>query len=308
MRVRYKELSLQQLRTFREVCRHGSYAKVARRLSLSTSAVWEQIRGLERHFELSLLETRDGSVRPTSDGDLLLELLAAPLSDLESTKEMLRQLGGRHPRSVTVVAGMRMLCEEAAGAAYRFRQRYPQVTVKLLFVADSLIAGLVERGEADFGVRHATGRAGNRSASVQVERAYELDYVLVTPPKHPLAVKRGLGLRDVVRYPLVLSLDGLPSRKRVEEIFERQGLIDRMTVAVETSSSVMTVAAVRSGVGVGIIAGSPPSGALTRGLGVRSLQKWFGKDRLEFVWRCGTVVPPLQRHLADLIRACGTGG
>ena len=45
----YQDLNLPQLRTYREVCRPGSYADAARHLFLTTSTVWEQIRGLERY-------------------------------------------------------------------------------------------------------------------------------------------------------------------------------------------------------------------------------------------------------------------
>ena len=74
----YKDLSLQQLRSFCEICRTGGYAAAARGLLLTSPAVWEQLKALERHFGLALLERHGSGVRPTLHGERLLQL-ARPL-------------------------------------------------------------------------------------------------------------------------------------------------------------------------------------------------------------------------------------
>src|SRR5437773_6175175 len=76
-----------------------------------------------------------------------------------------------------------------------------------------------------------------------------------------------------------------------------------MPVAVETSSDEYTLSCVRAGLGVGITIGTG-RGHLYRGLGVRSLRRWFGTARVGFLWPRGAYVPPAQRELAGAIRAC----
>src|SRR5947209_3603026 len=103
MRKPYKDLSLSQVRTFCVVCRLGSYAQAARQQHLSTSPVWEQMRGLERHFEVALLESHNGTVTPTQEGSRLLELVLPLVLGLDSTKEVVHQERGRPPASLTLV-------------------------------------------------------------------------------------------------------------------------------------------------------------------------------------------------------------
>jgi DNA-binding transcriptional LysR family regulator len=107
-------------------------------------------------------------------------------------------------------------------------------------------------------------------------------------------------LESVVEYPLVLSNPQAYSRHRVQEVFHRYNLLQRMQLAVETSSDEYTLACVRSNLGVGIGLGKPTS-TLYRGLGTRTLQRWFGTARVGFLWRRGAHIPPLQRQLADLL-------
>src|SRR5262249_5400277 len=145
-------LNLQQLRSFNAVSRLGSYAAAARQLSLTTSTVWEQMRGLERHFEAALLEREGDRIRLTAEGRHLLELVRPLLAGLESAREVLHQHRGRPPEQITLVSGMRMLLEEVGEALAQLRRRYPSVRLRCLYVEDRAIEALVEHGEADLGL------------------------------------------------------------------------------------------------------------------------------------------------------------
>lgn len=302
MRLRYKAPSLQQVRSFCEVCRRGSYAEVARELGLSTSAVWEQVRGLERHFDAALVESDRGAPRPTREGRRLIELLQPILAGFESSREVLEQLRGRPPERLTVVSGMRMLMEEVAVGVRKFRERHAETRVRLLYAEDRRIESLVEGRETDLALMLEPGPGDAPRPSVVREPAYDLDYVLVTPARHALLSRRRLRLADVLRHPLVVGTTATSSRRRIEEVFHRHNLVGRMKIAVETNSAALTFAAVRAGAGVGLMAG-PTRGFLARGLGVRSLEPWFGRARFVFVWRRGAHVAPAERELADLIRS-----
>ena len=54
-RIRYKDLQLTPLRSFCLVAREGNFSKAAKALKLSTSAVWQQVRSLERTLKAPLL-------------------------------------------------------------------------------------------------------------------------------------------------------------------------------------------------------------------------------------------------------------
>src|SRR5262245_31238791 len=97
----YKELALQQLRSFCEVCQRGGYAAAARELLLTSPAVWEQIQALARHYGVRLLERHGHGVRPTIQGERLLEMIRPLLAGLDSTREALQQQDGTVPEQIT---------------------------------------------------------------------------------------------------------------------------------------------------------------------------------------------------------------
>ena len=305
MRKPYKDLSLTQLRSFHEVYRLGGYAEAARFIGVSTSTVWEQMRGLERYFGAKLLESGPGGLRPTPEGKTLLELILPHLAGLESAREVLLQYSGRPPESITIVTGMRMLLDEVATALGPFRRSYPTVRVRCLYAEDRRIEAMIEHGEADLGLMLEPGGSTPPRPTVTHEPAYELDYVLVTPPRHPLLTKRGLKLKDVVRYPLVLGTTATTSRRRIDEAVQREGLTQDLVIAAETNSAASTQAYVRAGIGIGITAGHR-RGQLGRGLGLRPLRDWFGVARYVFVRTKGAYLPPAMQEFVRLIRAAVT--
>lgn len=299
-RVPYKDLGLPQLRSFCEVCRLGSYAEAARTQLLTGPAVWEQIKALERHYGVELFERQGNGIVPTVHGTRLLELVRPVLAGLESAKDVLHQRDGALPEQLTIVTNLRVLAEEISRAMAEFRRRYSAVRLFVCYTSGKDIEPLALEGDADVTLTLEPGPDEPISPALAYEPAGELDYLLVTPPRHALS-RPGIRLQSIVKYPLVLGEPRAYSRHRVQEIFHRHNLLGQMNVAVETSSDEYTPMCVRAGLGVGVAVGSAASG-LYRGLAVRPLRKWFGTARVGFLWRRGSHVPPLQRGMADLLR------
>lgn len=297
----YKELGLSQLRSFAAVCRAGGYAAAARELLLTTPAVWEQIQGLERYYGCKLLERDGNQIRPTLQGAHLLELVQPVLAGLDSVADVLHQRDNVLPPRLVFITNLRVLVDEISGALARFRRKYPTVTLSVSYVGSDQIQRLMLDAEVDVTLTLEPAPDESLSPALRYEPVGELDYWLVTPPRHPLLNRKPLRLEQIVEYPLVLGEPRAYSRHRVQEVFHRHNLLQRMRLAVETSSDEYTLACVRSRLGVGIAVGRRTS-SLYRGLGVRSLQRWFGTARVGFLWKHGAHVPPLQLELAEIIR------
>jgi DNA-binding transcriptional LysR family regulator len=297
----YKELSLQQLRSFCAVCRRGGYAAAARELLLTSPAVWEQMQALERHYGRRLLERSGQTVRPTAEGEHLLEMVRPLLAGLDSTKEVLHQQDGALPGQLTLATNLRVLAEEIGRGLRRFQRDYPSVRLRVCYTGND-VDQRVLGGEADVGFTLEPGPDIPCPPAVVYEPAGEVDYLLVTPRRHALLKLRPLRLTHITRHPLVLGEPAAYSRRRVQEILHRHDLTRSVAVAVETSSDEYTLSCVRAGLGVGITIGTG-RGNLYRDLGVRSLSRWFGTARVGFLWKRGAHVPPAQRELARAIQA-----
>lgn len=294
------DLSLAQLRSFCVVARLGSYAAAARELKLTSPAVWEQIHGLERHYQRRLVIRRGNGVVLTSEGRHLLDLLMPLLAGLNSTREALDEAAGHAPELLTVATNLRVLAEEIAEALGHFQTQQPELRLRLIFTGND-VDERVASGEADVGLTLEPAPERPPLLSVVYEAAGEVDYLLVAPMGHAVVKRRSLRLPQIVAERLVLADASAYSRRRVAEVMHRHGLAAEMKIAVETSSDEYTLACVRAGLGIGITVGSG-RGPLYDGLAVRRLDRWFGTARLGFLWKRGAHVLEPERRLADTIR------
>jgi DNA-binding transcriptional LysR family regulator len=301
-RVRYKDLTLAQLETFCEVCRSGGFSAAARSLNLTTPTVWEQVRALEGQYGVRLLVRRGRRVWPTPEGERLLGMLEPLLAGLESTREAIRQEKGILPMKIRVVSSLRVHMHEIIEAMHEFHRQHPTVQLQIRDAGSVDVIPSVIDGTADLAVMFKPGPGASSSARVVFESIDRLDFLLVTPAGHPLIRKRRLDIADVAKYPLVLGRPEAFSRQRVEEVLLAHNFEGQLSIAIETGSSSLTLAAVRAGLGVGIVV-CHPKGVLMRGLSTRSLRRRFGFAQLVFVWKRGALVPPLHQELASLIRS-----
>src|SRR5256885_4671739 len=83
-RHNYKEIRLQQLRSFTETARLGSLGAAARSLGLSQPTVWEHVHTLERELGTQLIESHRRGCRLTAAGGLLIDLAASVIAGIDS--------------------------------------------------------------------------------------------------------------------------------------------------------------------------------------------------------------------------------
>jgi DNA-binding transcriptional LysR family regulator len=299
--TRYKDLRLSQLRSYCEVCRLHSFAAAAAALHLTTPAVWEQVRALEMHYGVKLLKRVGRTIELTAEGAALFDSIRRLLGEFDATHELLRQQSGALPERVTVVVSLRVQMHEVLRALRQFQVIYPTVGLRLRQVDSADVGPLLLSQDADLGVMLKPGPRDESSPLIAYEPISEMDFLLVAPRGHPLIGKRALKISDIVAYPLVLGRPEAFSRRRFEEVLHSHQLEASARIALETSSGSLTLAAVREGLGVGIVA-CMPNGVQTEGLGVRSLRRWFGTAQVVFARRRGGPLAPVQQHLADAIR------
>src|SRR5919106_3141002 len=90
--------------TFREVARRQSFSRAAEELSLTQSAVSQQIAALEQQLGVSLMQRDRGGVRLTPAGERLLEHAAALADRVELAGIQLAELAAEEHQKLRVGA------------------------------------------------------------------------------------------------------------------------------------------------------------------------------------------------------------
>ncbi|MBY0524644.1 MAG: LysR family transcriptional regulator [Gemmataceae bacterium] len=252
-RYRYKDIQLPQLRSFCVAATEGNFTAAARALGLSAPTVWEQVRGLERRLGATLLLRKGRKVELTAEGRVLLNLIQPHVSGIDSLERLFDTQRADLPRRLTVASTPHLLAHHLITPVQEFAALHPTVAVRLrpsVRLEDGL--QLVERGQADLGIQSYLPEESKQD-EIEFEHLFDMKFMLVTAVGHPLARKRQVTARDVVKYPLVMQQEGSLSRKEMERILRRDHLLDQARAVVETSHFDVIRSYVAAGIGISLL-------------------------------------------------------
>src|SRR5262249_31721536 len=108
----YKEITLQQLRSFCETVRLGSLTAAADSLGLARPTVWKQVHALEPRVGMKLAEPHPRGCEPTEMGRALAELASPLVTGIGSLRQALQSSHSRRKAHLTVAASPRLLIED----------------------------------------------------------------------------------------------------------------------------------------------------------------------------------------------------
>jgi DNA-binding transcriptional LysR family regulator len=297
----YKEITVQQLRSFYETARLGSFTAAAASLSLTNSTVLQQVRALERDFGDRLIEPHGRGCRLTESGRLMADLAGPLVSGVATLKRRYREARGQLAPHLVMAATPRILAEDLPECVAAFRLRHPEVRMSLKDLWDKGILNLVDAGEADVGLLHGQGPDVDRLyPRLEFEPVYDVDIALITPPDHPLARRRLVRPGDLRGYPLVNGLHAMPDLS-VTAVLDKAGVFQSQPHLIEGTFSSTVCRYVEMGMGIGLVF-APRGRKVHPGLHERVMSRYFGRTTIYQVRRRG--VPPFQSVTAfmDIVK------
>jgi len=137
------------------VGRHGSLAGAARTLSLTPSAVSQQIAALERECGTQLLERSARSVRFTEAGERLAARAASLRNVLDHAQADLATLRGAERRGLSLGIFESVARRLLPRTLKRFASSHPRVTVRVHELEPEPALELLRRGDLDVAVTHS---------------------------------------------------------------------------------------------------------------------------------------------------------
>ena len=282
----YKELTSQQLRSFYESARLGSFSEAARYLGLAHPTVWEQVRALEGHLGKTLFESRGRRLHLTGAGKTLFELASPLVLGMASLSQRFEAGTSDDVGRLAIASTPRIMAEDLPESIKAFCDQHPLVQLSLHEVGDPHVTKMVSAGDADLGL--TGGRATAESDLwghgdwLTSEPVYELDVVLITPKKHPLARRRVIRPEDLRDYPLVNALDAFPD-PAVMAVLDKADVLRDHQHQISAFFATTTCRYVEMGFGIGLVVAKPHRKPRAE-LHERVMTRYFGKVKV-YSWR-----------------------
>jgi DNA-binding transcriptional LysR family regulator len=296
-RFAYKSDRLKPLRAFCQVARLGSVSRAAEALFLSQPAVTLQLQALERELGVRLLERSGRRLLPTREGEALLALARPLVEGIDGLDSQFRtQLRGLDAGELDIAAGSSTILYLLPGIVEAFRERHPQVQLRLHNVTGAGGLDLLRSDAVDF----AVGSMLDVPADLDYAPVYTFEPMLITAPTHPLAHKRELTLQDLSPYGLILPPQRLTTYRMVDLVFQRNRV--PYTVALEVGGWEVIKQYVAMDLGISIVTSVCLTEADRARLAVRSLSAYFPSRSYGVVMRKGKYLGAPAQAFVELIR------
>lgn len=146
-----------QLRAFVSAAEHGSIRAAARALFLSQAAVTKALRELEDDAGSSLIARNARGIQLTEDGQRLLVRARLIVRQMQLAREELCQARGTDAGSVAIGLTPAVALTLLPAALNAFRQRYRQVSLRLVEGLAPIVMPGVRNGTLDFAMAVQSG-------------------------------------------------------------------------------------------------------------------------------------------------------
>ena len=241
-----KNATLRQLRVFESAARHLSLTRAAEELHLTPPAISIQIRQLEGHAGAKLFERSGRKLRLTQAGEEVLARSREILGHIDAATETLAGLG-------SLEHGLLDVGVINAGDYFfpwmlaAFRKHHPRIRVRLTVGNREDLLARLARHEIDLAVMsHAPTQP-----TYTAEAFARHPHVIVGPPAHPLAKRRGITIEMIAREPLITREPGSATRLAMEQAFAEARVAPRIEMEIASNETIKQ--AVAAGFGLGFL-------------------------------------------------------
>ncbi|HYA22798.1 MAG TPA: LysR family transcriptional regulator [Terriglobales bacterium] len=242
-------MDFDQLVTFLEVAKLGSFSRAGQKVFRSQSAVSAQIRQLEQEYGDKLLDRSGKTVRLTPAGRVLFAY-AERMQKLREESLLAVADQGVTARGTLIIGANEATCLYVLPKVFaEYCRLYPEVQIHIYRNFSYKIIEKLENGSIDVGIVTLPVK----SPSLKVHSIFRDQLMLMAAPDSPLAGKKHVSVEDIAKQPLLLPKTGY-SRQVMDKLFRPYN--SNLQIRMELPSVGMIKRFVAAGLGVSLISNS----------------------------------------------------
>lgn len=251
-----------RLKVFNTVARLLSFTKAAEALHMTQPAVTFQVRQLEEHFDTRLFDRTHNRVTLTDVGTVVYEISERIFELYDEMDRRVKEMTGEVGGSLNIGASMTIAENMLPALLGKFRQKHPDLSIRLKVGNTESIVSMVEHNVVDLAI--VEGSITNKNLLVETCRRDEL--VVIMPPDHELAGNESLTIEQLMPYPFICREEGSGTREVVLNYLSDNGFPEGWDVCMELGSPEAIKGAVEAGMGLSIMSSAGISKELKLGL------------------------------------------
>jgi len=240
-------MNIDVMKTFCDLVETGSFSKAAEANYISQSAVSQQLAKLERDLSTQLISRGGGLIVPTEAGKAFYEGVSEILRRYEHL------LGEVRSAADSVRGVLRVGTIYSVGFylldpyVRKFLQAHPEVNLHVEYTRWNRIYAAIIGGEMDLGVVACP----DKHRSIEVIPLASEELVLVCSPRHRLAGRKTVDVREIDGEKLVGFEGNIPTGRHIGKLLKTERV--DVDVAMEFDNIELVKRAIEVDTGIGIL-------------------------------------------------------
>ena len=289
-------MNIQNFKIFSDLVESESFSRTAKLNGITQSAVSQQLRAMERHFKILIVDRSQKRFRLTNEGQKLHKSAQKILQIYNNLyielQEMKKIISGTIHISTVYSIGLHGLPPYIK----TFLSKFPKVNIRIEYrrasmVYEDILSNTIDLGLVAYAQKHK-----------QLEiLPYDNDtLILVVSPEHPLANKTSVNIKDLADQKFIGFEPDIPTRKATDAIFKEENIEIDPVMEFDNVETVKRAVEINAGIAV------VPQTTVLREESQGTLKILNFKDRtytrpLALIHRKGRILTPAMRKLIELL-------
>ncbi|MBM7062084.1 LysR family transcriptional regulator [Pseudomonas sp. UL073] len=196
-------MDLRQLRYFIALLEHRSFVRAADAIGITQPAFSRSIQGLEQEFGCQLVDRGNKDLRPTPEGQLVLQHALRLVQGASNLVHEINQMTKLDAGELRFGCGPASAVALVPDAVASFVNRHPKVRTAFMVDNWEKLGRALSRDEIEFfvaDIRHFEADPSFQTQALTAKRG-----LFFCRPEHPLLGKESLSTNDMFSYPLAAS-------------------------------------------------------------------------------------------------------
>ena len=228
---------------FKTIAEFGNLTRAAENLMISPPALSSALKRLEQDLGVPLFDRVGRNLVLNHYGEAYLPYVRKILRLTAQGNDLMRQMQEEKGRHICVADMTKVF---ASHLISEFLEHHPDITLRRVYVnpADDDNVDLLQ--EFDFAIGSSNSLARKDVETISLRQGQSV--VVIVNKNHPIASEKGISLADLVQWPMIAYVTGMPGRRMLESIFAEAGMTP--TVIYEGNSPHAMVPALERNLGV----------------------------------------------------------
>jgi LysR family transcriptional regulator, transcriptional activator of the cysJI operon len=208
-------MHIENFKIFADLVESQSFSRAAKLNGVTQSAVSQQLRSMERHFSVLIVDRSQKQFRLTREGQKLYESAKEILHQYDrlvsDLQEMKKVISGTIHISTIYSIGL----HELPPYITSFLKDYPAVNVRIEYRRSNLVYEDILQNSVDLGLVAYP----QKMRQLEVIPFLEDRLMLICVPDHPFATRKNVDIRELVGEKFIGFDQDIPTRKATDGLF-----------------------------------------------------------------------------------------